>query len=82
VVQDVDKISGMNWNKFTLRFLKDNIATMKQGTDPNRCPLGNLTVFADNVQALSLYYVMHTEGLIHTKFCAAHILGKDPTMGE
>jgi hypothetical protein len=30
LVRDVSKIKNMNWNAFTLQFLKDSIATVKK----------------------------------------------------
>jgi hypothetical protein len=44
VVQDVSSIRYFNWNEFTLRFLKTDIAKLKGGIHLTRWPFGNLAM--------------------------------------
>lgn len=44
MVANVSRIKEINWNAFTLNFLKDNLATLKEGNQYNRWPCGNLAL--------------------------------------
>ncbi|CAN6211990.1 unnamed protein product [Urochloa humidicola] len=44
VVRDVSQITNLNWNEFTLRFIREDIANLKAGLYPNRWPHGNLAI--------------------------------------